>query len=115
MTKSSPRPALGLLSALSLIAAFALSACAKPMPAILAATPCGPLIPESLRRDVPGADLPADDTAGAWVAFADAQTGRLDVANINKAAVVEIVTACDAQQAAIRDALKPRPWWRFGL
>lgn len=76
---------------------------------------CGPLVPESLRRDVPGAALPSDGSAGAWVAFADAQTGRLDVANTNKRAVVEIVDACDRQQAAIREALKPRPWWRFGL
>jgi hypothetical protein len=85
------------------------------MPTILAAVQCGPLVPESLRRDVPGADLPADDTAGSWVAFSDAQTGRLDVANSNKRAVVEIVDACDRQQAAIRQALKPKPWWRFGL
>ena len=72
---------------------------------------CGPLVPDSLRRDVPGADLPADDTAGAWVAFGDAQTGRLDVANANKRAVVEIVDACDRQQTAIREALKPESFW----
>lgn len=114
MLKSSLRPALGRLSALCLMLVCGLSACATPTAPILAAVQCGPLVPESLRRDVPGADLPADDTAGAWVAFGDAQTGRLDVANSNKLAVVQIVDACDRQQAAIREALKPRKWWRFG-
>jgi len=111
MLKSSLRPALALLSALSLMPV--LSACAGGLrtTTILAAVSCGPLVPESLRRDVPGADLPTDDTAGAWVAFADAQTGRLDIANANKTAVVEIVDACDRQQEAIRKALEPRPWW----
>lgn len=82
------------------------------MPTILAAVQCGALVPESLRRDVPGADLPTNDTAGEWVAFGDAQTGRLDQANANRAAVVEIVDACDLQQQRIVKALEPRPWWR---
>lgn len=48
----------------------------------------------------------------AWVAFAEAQTGRLEVANANRNAVVQIVDACGRQQAAIREALKPKPRWR---
>ena len=112
MTKSSLRPALGLLSAACLMLACGACAGGPRTTTILAAVQCGPLVPDSLRRDVPGADLPADDTAGAWVAFSDAQTGRLDIANANKRAVVEIVDACDAQQTAIRTALTPKPWWK---
>ncbi|CAN5177122.1 hypothetical protein BH09PSE1_BH09PSE1_23470 [soil metagenome] len=113
MLKSSLRRVLMCASALSLMLACGACASGSRMPTILAAVQCGPLIPESLRRDVPGADLPADDSAGAWVAFGDAQTGRLDVANANKLAVVQIVDACDRQQAAIREALKPKAWWRI--
>jgi hypothetical protein len=112
MLKSSPRPALTLLSVL-LMPLVAGGCVAGPrISTVLSAVRCGPLVPESLRRDVPGTDLPADDTVGAWVAFGDAQTGRLDTANANKAAVVEIVDACDRQAEAIREALKPRPWYR---
>ena len=109
MLKSSPRPALALLSALSLGSVSASCASAPPISPILAAVQCR--VPDSLRRDVPPAPLPADDTAGAWVAFGDAQTGRLDVANANKAAVVEIVDGCNTEQAALLEALKPKPWW----
>lgn len=109
MLKSSPRPALGPLLALSAMLACGACASAPPIAPILAAVQCR--VPESLRQDVPPAPLPADDTAGAWVAFGDAQTGRLDVANANKAAVVEIVDGCNSEQAALLEALKPKPWW----
>lgn len=109
--KSSLRPVLALPLALSLGLALPGCVAGPRISPILAAVTCGPLVPESLRRDVPGADLPADDTAGAWVSFGDAQTGRLDVANANKTAVVQIVDACDAQQEKLLEALKPRPWW----
>lgn len=110
--KSSLRRVLLTLSATSLTLGSAACVSGPRMSTVLAAVQCGPLVPDSLRRDVPGADLPADDTAGAWVAFADAQTGRLDVANANKRAVVEIVDACDRQQENIREALKPEPWFK---
>lgn len=93
--KSSPRPAPPLLSVLSLALALALAltlACAS-----CASAPPMPMICRSVR---------------AWVAFAEAQTGRLEVANANRNAVVQIVDACGRQQAAIREALKPKPRWR---
>lgn len=108
--KSSPRPALTLLLASSLMLVSGACAGGPRTTNILAALQCGPLVPESLRRDVPGADLPADDTAGAWVAFGDAQTGKLDTANANKAAVVGIIDACDRQHEAIRKELTPESW-----
>lgn len=110
----SQRRALTLLSVLSLSLASAACAGGPSTLNILAALDCGPLIGDELRAPVEGAELPADDTAGAWVAFGDAQTGKLDVANRNKAAVVSIVDGCDRQQRAVREALKPRPWWSLG-
>lgn len=110
MLKSSPRPALRYLLAASTMLACGACAGAPPISPILAAVQCR--VPESLRRDVTPAPLPADDTAGAWVAFGDAQTGRLDVANANKAAVVEIIDGCNTEQTALLEALKPKPWFK---
>lgn len=68
---------------------------------------CAALIGPTLRADVDSAPFPQDNTVGEWVAFADAQTGRLIDANGRRRAVVETVDACQAQQ----DRLE-RPWWR---
>lgn len=73
----------------------------------IAGLDCAALIGPSLREDVEHAPLPTDNTVGEWVAFADAQTGRLVDANGRRRAVVEIVDACQAQQARLQ-----RPWWR---
>lgn len=62
-------------------------------------------------QPVPGAPLPADDSAGAWVAFGDAQTGQLEKANDRSAAKDKIVEACEKRDAAIKAALKPKHWW----
>lgn len=62
---------------------------------------CGALIGPTLRTDVAGADLPADNTVGGWVAFGDAQTGKLEDANGRRAAVVEIVDNCQAEQTRL--------------
>lgn len=53
------------------------------------------------------AALPTGSTVGDWVAFGDAQTGRLDVANQYKAAALEIVDKCELLQAE-----RPRRWWQ---
>ncbi len=66
-----------------------------------AALNCGALIGPTLRTDVVGADLPAGNTVGEWVAFGDAQTGKLEDANGRRAAVVEIVDRCQAEHARL--------------
>ena len=66
-----------------------------------AALNCAALIGPTLRADVEGADLPAGNTVGEWVAFGDAQTGRLDDANGRRRAVVEVVDQCQAEQARL--------------
>ena len=58
-----------------------------------------------------GAPLPPNSaTAGDWIAFADAQTGRLDQANGRTADAIAIVERCEARE---RDALKRAKagWW----
>lgn len=79
---------------------------------VLDAMPCGPLIGASLRADVAPVDLPEGETVGEWIAALDGQTGKLDQANANRRAVVEITDACDRQRASVVEAMRPRPWWR---
>lgn len=60
-----------------------------------------------------GADLPAGNTVGDWIAFGDAQTGQLDKANDRTKASITIVERCDKRDADTVKALKPKPWWQF--
>lgn len=59
-----------------------------------------------------GAPLPPDvATAGDWIAFADAQTGRLDVANGRTRDAIEIVERCEARDAAAVQKAR-RGWFK---
>ncbi|MEQ7873836.1 hypothetical protein ABDK56_07500 [Sphingomonas sp. ASV193] len=53
-----------------------------------------------------GAPLPPDAaSAGDWIAFADAQTGRLDMANGRTRDAIGIVERCEARdRAAVKRA-----------
>lgn len=72
------------------------------------ASSCLALIPEGMRADTPGAPLPANDSAGEWVAFGVRQTGQLGVANSRAAAALEIVERCEARDAEVVRQLKKR-------
>ena len=96
---------------LSLMLAAGLCACATPTVTVLTVQPCSKLVPPELSAPTPGADLPADDSQGAWVRFGDAQTGQLDKANLTKAASLSIVKACEGRDQDAAKALRPRPWW----
>ena len=115
--RSAPRRGLMLPLILSLSGAL-VSGCAStpPMPVILAALKCGPLIPESYRKPVaPVALLPPDADAGAALSALDGQTSKLDLANDRTSDVVAMVDACDKRSAEVFDALQPkRKWWQFG-
>ena len=91
------------LAAMSL--APGLTACAGGPPIVTAsAADCAALIPAEWKAGVAGAPLPAErSTIGEWVAFADAQTGRLDQANGRTRDAIAIVERCEARE---RDALK---------
>jgi hypothetical protein len=70
---------------------------------------CSQLLPAEWREGVAGAPLPDGSTVGDWIAFADAQTGRLDVANERTKAAIGIVERCEARDAeAVRRATRRR-------
>jgi hypothetical protein len=85
--------------------------CAAP---IVTSTPnsCSTLLPDDWQQGVAGAPLPDGDTVGDWVAFGDAQTGKLDQANGRTKDAIGIVARCEKRDA---DAVKKatRPWWKI--
>lgn len=71
---------------------------------------CSSLVGPSLRADVEGVDLPPlDADAGEVYIALDGQTGRLDTANLNKRAVLEVVERCEARDQA---AVTQRSFWQ---
>lgn len=69
---------------------------------------CSTLIPDSWRLGVEGAVLPAGDTVGDWIAFADAQTGKLDMANGRTADSIAIVERCEERDRRAVDRSRPK-------
>ena len=70
---------------------------------------CAALLPAEWRGGVIPAALPEGVTVGDWVAFADAQTGKLDEANGRTRDAIGIVERCETRDA---DALnKARRGW----
>src|SRR6478735_9177965 len=72
---------------------------------VISATPsaCSTFIPDSWKAGVSGAPLPDGETVGDWIAFGDAQTARLDVANGREADTLAIIGHCEARD---REAVK---------
>jgi hypothetical protein len=64
------------------------------------AAACSALLPPEWRQGVEGAELPQGDSVGDWIAFGDAQTGRLDMANGRTRDAIGIVERCEARDAA---------------
>ena len=72
---------------------------------------CAALLPVEWRAGVAAAALPDGLTVGDWIAFADAQTGKLDQANDRTRDAIGIVERCEARDG---DAVKRarRGWLR---
>ena len=105
MRKVPMRPSIPLLAML------ACAACAGGPPIVAAsAASCSSLVPDNWKQGVAGADLPIGNVLADWIAFGDAQTGKLDQANGRTADAIAIVERCEARE---RDALKRarRGWW----
>ena len=68
---------------------------------------CSTLLPSEWRAGVPGADLPAGDTVGDWIAFGDAQTGQLDKANDRTRAAIGIIERCEERDRAAVQRARP--------
>ncbi len=64
---------------------------------------CAALLPAEWRSGVIPAALPDGVTVGDWIAFADAQTGKLDEANGRTRDAIGIVERCETRDA---DAVK---------
>ena len=90
-----------LTPSILLFAMLGLGACAGGPPIVTAsAAACSTLVPPGWKNGVEGAPLPGGDTIGDWVAFGDAQTGRLDQANGRTTDAIGIVERCEARDAA---------------
>lgn len=77
-----------------------LGACVGGPPIVTAsAAGCSQLLPGEWKVGVSGAPLPDGDTVGDWIAFGDAQTGRLDMANGRTKDAIGIVERCEARDA----------------
>jgi hypothetical protein len=57
-------------------------------------------VPSSWSEGIPGAPLPDDNTVGSWISFGDQQTGRLDQANGRTKDTIELMSRCEARDAA---------------
>lgn len=92
-----------------------LTACVSQPPIYLAANPCFKLIPESWKVGVSAANLPVTDSAGEWVALADANAGQIDIANNRFRDAMKIIADCEARDAAVVESMKPKPWYHLGI
>lgn len=87
--------------------------CSCAAPTVLS-TPnsCASLLPAEWKQGVAGAPLPSGDTVGDWVAFGDAQTGKLDMANGRTRDSISIVERCEERdRKAVEKAT--RKWWQI--
>ncbi len=87
------------------------TSCAPPT-VISTPNSCATLLPSEWKEGVAGAPLPTGDTVGDWVAFGDAQTGKLDVANDRTRSAIGIIERCeDRDRKAVDRATKK--WWQI--
>lgn len=88
-----------------------LTSCAAPT-VISTPNSCATLLPQEWKQGVAGAALPSGDTVGDWVAFGDAQTGKLDMANDRTTDAIGIIERCETRDAAsVKKAT--RRWWQI--
>ncbi len=79
---------------------------------LLNVSSCSKLIPDAWRQPVAGADLPPDDSAGSWIKFGDAQTGKLDTANDHSLSGLGIIERCEERDKAVQIKIEKK-WYEF--
>jgi hypothetical protein len=100
----------GKIAAIVLI--VSLAGCARTPVIQAASSGCAQLLPSEWKEGVAPAPLPDGDTAGDWISFADAQTGKLDMANGRTIDAIGIIERCEKRdQDAINRA--SRRWWQI--
>jgi hypothetical protein len=88
---------------------WTLSACGEKPPVLTPPAPdCLELIEPTLGRPTPSATIPPTRTEGSLAAFADAQTGQLDIANGDKAEIFAFNRRCKAMVDKMRADLTAR-------
>jgi hypothetical protein len=102
------------LASVSILASTMLvvAGCASGRHTLELPTACSSLVGPSLRGDVPPVEMPSVEAMAGevWTAL-DGQTGRLDIANTNRRAVLEVIEGCESRDAATVERLNA-PWWR---
>lgn len=91
-----------------LCAMLVLQACVQGGPIVATPGACSALIPDSWRLGVAGAELPEGNVIADWIAFADAQTGRLDDANGRLADAMHIIGGCERRAAQAVERSRPK-------
>lgn len=76
---------------------LSLSACAGPPVVTASSSACSSLIPPDWAKGVEGAPLPEGNVLADWIAFGDAQTGKLDQANSRTKDAIGIVERCETR------------------
>jgi hypothetical protein len=69
---------------------------------------------DDLAHQIEAAPLPEGDSQGEWVANVDAQIGRLDTANRNGAAGLNVIAKCEERDKKAAERLSG-PFWRRWL
>ena len=111
MTSRANRTPLTLLILACMTPAFGACVSAPRTVTLNSAHDCGTRVPPQLRKPVAGADLPLKGTQGEWVAFGDAQTGKLDQANDRNETVLWIVDNCEAEKTKALKQATTRSFW----
>ena len=101
-------PMARMMPSILLCAMLALPGCAGGPVLVTTQSACASLLPAEWRAGVAAAPLPDGDTVGDWVAFADAQTGRLDVANARTMDSIGIIERCEARDAQALKRSRPK-------
>lgn len=97
---------------LALLAMLGLASCVTGPSIVPIQYACSERVPPQLADDVVGAPLPTGNAVGEWVAFGDAQTGKLEQSNDEKSTSFWIIRQCEAEAKAAADDIT-RPWYAF--
>lgn len=96
-----------------IVTALLASGCAGSIQVLAPAEGCSSIVAQRYREATPSAVLQDSGSAELdWQLFGLAQTGQLNIANADKAALLETIERCEARDAAARREIE-RPWWRI--
>ena len=104
-------PKVPMLRLIPLSAILALPACvAAPLSVTAQPASCAALLPPEWRKPVEAPEFSGNgDQVGDWIVYADAVTGKLDVANDRTVSAIGIVERCEERdRLAVKKATRRR-------